>query len=1327
MLKGNKYRKAINRIICFKLVVTMILSLFLFSFGTFDDDLVASAATTLPPGVSVVPRGKISDQDTSNFTFSNTPYLNSGPALNPLTNIFLNTPRNDGRVWTDKSVNANQAFIYDTAGGVVDTIKAPQNEFLVTLSALSQSINIEQIIVEPSDTVFVIDASGSMATNSVPGDGRSRVAVVIDALNDAIKMLMAANPNNRVSVVIYGGQFVSSQNQAKVYPVLSLGRYEIASPIFSVSGTTVTVSANIASPLQRSFVVEGGTPTQLGMRRGADVLLGVPQGLVGGSGTLFDTGTPDVTNPGSNIIVTRKPNIILMTDGEPTFAWHDYTMGAFSNWQGVTNTANWYDVGNGSAGDMGLTALTVMTAAYVKQQVRDWYYPTNPAAPGYSPDNVSKSVGFYTLGLGVNSSISNAMLSPYGTSAGGSFNAQLVTQSYNSVNYNMLTVLDTFAPGTEPSTFPYLQRGSSTAHSPVTITNAGGYVQTCNYDTMSFTAMDKAGLDEAFNTITQQIVTQGNYSTNTGTGNRAQYDGYLVFSDVIGEYMQFGDFYALWYNNIKNDGASFKDALTTATPTPQQISIYNTYRDNLMQFITKPGAAPANAFLQTDADLLISSSRAGTGGLNTGQNGNKVVYYADVNRNWVGNRFDGAGNVLSAPASASAIVELYTVQGPAVDALDGKTNIDLMLIVFQVVTVIRDGNFISYFSDGAHLACPLLVGDQIIRWYIPATLIPLRGVKQVTNPDGSVLKDDFGFDIVQVSEANPLRVMYSVAPNVSKIAGGLTALYSDNNRSPFPNSFYFYTNRWRGMDGNVQRTVSSTRNDMANMAQAFFRPSSTNEFYKQVLMDSTILKEPNVTGPTGTSPWQWGNTSFSTNVSPITTTQVQRLGNNGRIEIRALATIEISKTFSFPPGLTIDDLSDISFMIWGRDMNDGLIFRANIPFNNSWSGSGDGPYTLAVSVPPGQYVIQEIGGIPLKLGFVYPAHAPTEVLDPTAPPPLSLIRAGRTVTASFDNSYTPGLAPDPGDLWIRKIFHGLLPGDAFSGIPTEYPASIEVDIIGPLDVEPVQTQTVTLVTPGYAALLQGMVAGEYKLVERGADIGGNFTWSVKPDGFTITPEQETEGLRVIIDNTYTLPTYSIGLSKVTDPSPLEMIDKYGNLIIREPLDLTWKIERIGSFDAGGGFLKIIRWADLVNGVYPGPITDLLPGTYRITELGFNVPGFDGPLVSLTNNGVPVTLIPGIGIPVTSYSYTFTLGGDKDINLVFGFTNAYTVTPPNPPPINPPPLPPPVTPPPSPQTGQSPQSFWLALIAITLGLLLIGGAELYRRVYIEKRKPVNDKE
>jgi len=1332
------------------LTTLMVVSMFAFNYGGNKNDFTANSID-LPDGLTVL--DKISDQDTSNFAFTNVPDI-----ANAVNTIFVNTPANDGRIWTDKSVNANQAFIYDTTGGVADVVQAPPNEFLVTLSALSQSVNTSQIIVEPSDTVFIIDVSGSMVSNTVPGSGiggganRTRIAVLVDALNDAIVMMMNASPNNRVSVVIYGGQSVSSQNQAKTYPVLPLGRYEIAQPIFSVSGSTVTVNAAITNPLQRSFVAEGGTPTQLGIRRGADMLLAVEQGLnTANNGTDFDTGIPNPGgSPGDTIIVTRKPNIILMTDGEPTYAWFDHTMKNFSNWQGVTTTANWYDVGNGSAGDMGLTALTVMTASYVKQEVRNHYYGTPATNPNF---DATKNVGFYTIGLGVNSTIANGMLDPYGKSSSGQTNAALVTQVYsgNNQNYDMLTVLNNFTGASNNSgQFPYLIRGSSTSRSLTQNANTDGFVTTCKYDTMAFTAMDKAGLDDAFNQITQQIVTQGNYSTNTPT-NTPQYDGYLAFSDVIGEYMDFSGFYGVWYNNVKYDASTFGTAIQNTANT----TLWDATIENLTQHLERPGGTPGTPNPISDADARALIEKSIEAGYLDGGPDSFIRYYADFNRDFIGRIDEFASEALAITAGARAIVDLYTVTGPAVDALKG-TETDLLYLVFQRVTVIEDGIFNQVYSNPPqYLASNLKVGDQIVRWYIPATLIPLREVEQNFQSDGSPEKDDFGWDIIQVNESVPLRVIYSVAPQVDKIRdgspNGLTTQYKNVNKAPEPNSFYFYTNRWRGMDGTVSR--ASPAYDMNNMSlAAFIAATPGNPYYINNIDTRTLPKSPNPTGPTGTSPWQWMPSRFT---AAPNTVQVQYLGNNGRIMIQAQADLTIYKEFSFTPAVAPDfkfpDYYELSINVNGFDSDLNTIFSATLYYPGDFTLDSTGINgSVTIKVPPGEYSIYEGGGY--LANYIFAKPPPVLVM----PPPY--ITAGEQRSVTISNPYTLDIPTYP-LLRVRKAFHGLnLNNDELIALFPDFKISIKTP--GQASAPPNEGQDkfdfalgsilagfaslpdyppefpwppVSALHPGFlpgpSITLDGpdLIGGEYFFTETGATIPG-YVMEVRPDlqyPFLISQEQLDELAHAdegweflfIVNNRYIPITFSLDITKVINGLQ-GATDSAGNPLM--PLDLAFKVEKKldnGLYDG----LQTIYFTDMINNKVT--LTGLQAGTYSIMEVGGAVDEFTNVLssITMTENGVakPLEKNPD---PIKENSYLFTLDGNQtnNINIAFNFTNTYTPVPPTeitPPP--PPPPPPPVPPEKSPQTGVN-HNITLPIILLATSAVLFGGSEVVRRRY-KKRK------
>jgi len=291
----------------------------------------AVAAPTTP--TRSVSQMKTSDPDTSDL----------------LTQVSPNSYE-DGRIWTDKSVNKDQTTIKGIQGNtlkVVDTSKT--TDFSVVLSALSQSHAVNTV-TSPSDVVFIIDISGSMVQQKL--GTQTRAEVMVDALNGAIVQLMSANRYNRVAVVAYGGIRDTNGGHPREVNVLPLGRYDISGNCFSISGSTIRVNSDITSAdpsVPTSFVVTGGTPTQMGIANGAKILA--------------DNTDTTFTDPVTSTVSTRAPNIILLTDGEPTFAWDDYTMDSATDMN--------FDHGNGNPSDMGMDVLTVATATYWKKQVSE--------------------------------------------------------------------------------------------------------------------------------------------------------------------------------------------------------------------------------------------------------------------------------------------------------------------------------------------------------------------------------------------------------------------------------------------------------------------------------------------------------------------------------------------------------------------------------------------------------------------------------------------------------------------------------------------------------------------------------------------------------------------------------------------------------------------------------------------------------------------------------------------------------------------------------------------------------------------------------------------
>lgn len=101
-----------------------------------------------------------------------------------------------GGVWTDKSVFAYDPADDKTLDGVSFTVA--EDNFLVATSAISSTKQITGFEYLPTDTVFVLDVSGSMDS--------SELQDMVKAANIAITELLTLNSYNRVGVVAYNPQ-----------------------------------------------------------------------------------------------------------------------------------------------------------------------------------------------------------------------------------------------------------------------------------------------------------------------------------------------------------------------------------------------------------------------------------------------------------------------------------------------------------------------------------------------------------------------------------------------------------------------------------------------------------------------------------------------------------------------------------------------------------------------------------------------------------------------------------------------------------------------------------------------------------------------------------------------------------------------------------------------------------------------------------------------------------------------------------------------------------------------------------------------------------------
>ena len=263
----------------------------------------------------------------------------------------------------------NTVIVNDGNKDTSDDVETPVLPMNVTVrkQSIASSSTTEETTTNDVDVVFILDVSGSMEQNNMTGTKTKRAKAMVDATNSAITQIMK-NPNNRISVVMYSGD-VNSQ------PELSLSKsYTPKSKTSDGVGEYLKYSdgkikTNVNQKFKQSSKdVEGATYTQLGIAKGANVLINATE------------------------TSNRTPVIILLTDGEPTYGT--------TNYNNVTST---YNIGQGnttrmSNEEIGAAGyLTILTANYYKNLVSQ---------------NYTASPLMYTIGIGMSGIYCETILDP---------------------------------------------------------------------------------------------------------------------------------------------------------------------------------------------------------------------------------------------------------------------------------------------------------------------------------------------------------------------------------------------------------------------------------------------------------------------------------------------------------------------------------------------------------------------------------------------------------------------------------------------------------------------------------------------------------------------------------------------------------------------------------------------------------------------------------------------------------------------------------------------------------------------------------------------------
>ena len=707
-----------------------------------------------------------------------------------------------GGIWTDKSVLTTENLSALGLSGM--TIGA--NNFLVALSALASNSVIMGQGAMPTDTVFVLDISGSMSTSEL----RSMVA----AANSAIHSLLGGDGStNRVGIVLYSDD---------VSTLLPLDRY---TPVVD-GGVTEYIelyqndSTNYIRAAQAQVVVESGGNGGNGGSSSGGFWDGFFDWITGGNGGGSQTQTVYLKNGNGDNVTTsvrttggtyiqgglwqamelfepaqgtavsgRTPALVLMSDGAPT-----YTTNRFSNVPGEPS----HGAGSSSTDADGF--VTQLTAAYVKNQIKQWY----GGADAY----------LYTLGLGVDnvtdSDVAKEFLDPNGQTHSGM--EALWTE------YQALTAGETMEVAlgnTRNNNLPSVAYNATVAQMGTT------------YVDEYFSAAQASDLATAFQKIVNQINLQSGYYVTRLDSENANLGGYVTFVDEIGTGMQIKEIKGIQIGTTLYSGrvlaAALENGLFGSEEQPTALG------DNMVWALKERLGLTDTA----QARQLLAQAYA-KGQLHydatTGAFSNYIGWYGDSDGDFIA-FWDAENPNAEIPAGAVYANKCYGMLGSTTTDQTIHAS-DMMYITIQVSKRITDGKILDKTPEQ-------------VTFRVPVSLLPVV-TYQIELDSQNV--DTATKATVTYQEAEPIRLLYEVGVheklNAINIHEFLRTGYQAKDKDT--GHYYLYTNawNWEGADAEdwqdknnhpqkdnaVSATVLPDTSKNA-ITYAYFEPGADNEHY----------------------------------------------------------------------------------------------------------------------------------------------------------------------------------------------------------------------------------------------------------------------------------------------------------------------------------------------------------------------------------------------------------------------------------------------------------------------------------------------------------------
>ncbi len=551
---------------------------------------------------------------------------------------------NAGGVWTDKSVFKDASIFPNNVTMVND-----QENFLTALSAVAANKEVVGYSTVPTDTVLVLDLSGSMENSNSENS-------LIEAANNAIKRLLDINNNNRIGVVLYSADdnVGTSTYSESVTQILPIDRYTTGSDGNYLSLNrqgTVSIDGDVRGTKnfdRKTKSFGGGTYIQAGLWEALKMF------------ESMDTVISDNNwQSGDN----RMPILVLMSDGAPS--------------TGTTNYANvgTSNVGNGDESGLieGNAFLTQLTASYVINRIKAHYQGENSEVRGL----------FYTLGFNIgNNNVAKSVMNPNSSTY-----TDALWSSYNNLTTGSLSVR---VKNTNTR---------NTGYSNVAITK-NSYVTNKSYVDEYFSASG-SGLTNAFTSIVDEIILQSRYYPTHLEGGNPDFSGYIEFEDKIGEYMEVKDIKGILLGNTLYDGHMMASKLSNNSENG--LGTVENPTDLGYEFV-RAIKTRFGIIGNVDAENLVADAyAAGQLKYNSPTDwSNYIAWYAKADGTYAA--FLNENSTAAPPANAVYKVKSYCFLGETTGSIK---NSDMMYMSVQVRTNIATGEQTIYWKIPAALV-PLI-------------------------------------------------------------------------------------------------------------------------------------------------------------------------------------------------------------------------------------------------------------------------------------------------------------------------------------------------------------------------------------------------------------------------------------------------------------------------------------------------------------------------------------------------------------------------------------------------------------------------------------------